>query len=192
MAMIGVFLGSGEVSMLYGRTAELLGQEIAARGHTLVCGASGSGLMGKLIESVLDGGGEVVGILPEDVAFEEIPHGRLKNFRSVKTISDRKKAIRDFSDVVIAFPGGLGTLDEFLEAYALKRAGQFNKPVGLLNFNGYYRFLILQIDVLVTEKFAKKKHRELVIKDADPGRLLDSLLAEFALNSRSIRLDNIA
>jgi uncharacterized protein (TIGR00730 family) len=178
MAMIGVFLGSGEVSILYVRAAKLLGQEIAARGHTLVCGANGSGLMGNLIESVLNGGGNVVGILPQGEDIKEIPHPRLENINFVKTISDRKKAIRDISDVVIAFPGGIGTLDEFFEAYALKRAGLFSKPIGLLNLNDFYQFLILQIDVAVNEKFAKAKHRELVIHSSDPVRLLDSLFSD--------------
>lgn len=181
MAMIGVFLGSGDVPRLYIQAAEVLGQEIAVRGHTLVCGANGSGLMGKLIEAVLDRGGDVIGVLPQDI--KEVPHRRLTSIHSVKTIGDRKKAIRDMSDVVIAFPGGIGTLDEFFEAYALKRIGLFNKPIGLLNFNDFYNFLILQVDVLVDEKFAKAKHRELVVHASDSGRLIDVLLPNFdALN----------
>jgi uncharacterized protein (TIGR00730 family) len=183
MAKIGVFLGSGEAISLYFLAAKQLGRSIAESGHTLVCGACGNGLMGALIGSTLDEGGEVVGILSTEVASSEVPHPKLKNVSNVATIAERKRLIRELSDIILVFPGGVGTLDEFFEAFALKRIGLFGKPIGLLNINDFYQPLISQIDKIVNDGFTKEKHRDLIVYASNTDRLLALLVLE--LESRS-------
>lgn len=178
MVKVGVFLGSGAASPIYYQAAELLGRNIAKRGYRLVCGASGNGLMGALIGSTLDEGGEVLGILPTEVSSREVPHHGLKVVWTVVTVAERKRLIRELADIILVFPGGVGTLDEFFEAFALKRMGLFCKPIGLLNFNEFYQSLIFQIDNLVNEGFSKAKHRDLIVYESDHDRLLDLLVLE--------------
>lgn len=178
MAKIGVYLGSLDVSPLYTNAALLLGQEIAARGHVLICGASGSGMMGELIGSAIDAGGVVIGVLPREIASNEIPHPSLTHIHSVPSVSDRKKAIRDLSDIIITLPGGIGTLDEFFETYMLKKSNLYSKPIGLLNIGNFYKHLIAHIDVIVTEGFSKAKHRALFTYSSDVVELLESLLTQ--------------
>lgn len=182
MAKIGVFLGSHNGHQCYTNAVLLLGQEVAARGHVLVCGASGSGTMGSLIESALNAGGAVIGVLPSKVNSNEVPHPDLIQIHKVPTVSDRKKEIRELSDIIITLPGGIGTLDEFFEAYTLKKSNLFNKPIGLLNINGFYNSLIAQIGVIINEGFAKEKHRELFSHSSDATALLDSLLSKIEAN----------
>jgi uncharacterized protein (TIGR00730 family) len=180
MTTIGVFLGSAEGSPKYSQAARLLGKKIAKDTHTLVCGANGGGLMGALISSVLEDGGNVIGILPDEVASSEIPHVGLSQIRRVDTVAERKKIIRQLSDVILVFPGGVGTLDEFFETFALKKAGLFDKPIGLLNFEGFYQPLISQIQSIVDAGFAKLKHTDLVAYSSSSDQLIDLLISQCA------------
>lgn len=191
MASIGIFLGSATGSNQYALAAEKLGRYIADSRHSIVCGANGSGLMGVLIDAALKNGGEVVGVLPTEEGTDELTHNGLTKICYVKSISERKKTIREKSDVIFVFPGGIGTLDEFFEAFSLKRSGQFHKPIGLLNSCNFYQPLLIQIQNLVDEGFAKEKHRDLITHHVDPVQLLDHLLSElkdFNSNNGNIKL----
>jgi uncharacterized protein (TIGR00730 family) len=181
MAKIGIFLGSSTPSEKYSQAVKKLGRHIAQQGHSVICGANGSGLMEDLIGSILSNDGEILGILPADDCSDEIPHEDLTKILSAISISERKKIIRDQSDVILVCPGGLGTLDEFFETLALKRLGKYCKPIGLLNIDSFYDPILIQIENLISEGFAKVKHNDFFITDSDPIKLVYLLLSEMHL-----------
>lgn len=109
---------------------------------TLVCGGSRKGLMGVMIDTFINKGGIVEGVMPEFMKELEFYHPDLNSITFVQTMSERKKLMRQDTDAVVALPGGLGTLEEFLETYTLKRLGLYAGDVILLNVYGFFEPLL--------------------------------------------------
>jgi len=152
--------------------ADKLGKEIASRGLGLVYGASNLGLMGAVAKSALDGGSQVIGIMPK--VFEgRVQHPNLTELIITETMHQRKAKMFELSDGFLALPGGFGTFEEILEMLTWSQIGYSSKPCGFLNVNGYYDELIKFFDKSVEMRFVKSEHRKAIIVDTDPKKILD-------------------
>ncbi len=112
----------------YLAAAEALGEEMLNRNFDLVYGGAGVGLMGRIADTVLAGGGNVVGVMPTTLVDREVAHPGLSDLRIVKSMHERKALMADLADAFVAMPGGLGTVEELLEALTLAQLGMHRKP----------------------------------------------------------------
>ena len=148
---------------------------LARRGLGLVYGGGNIGLMGELADSMLQAGGEVIGVIPRALMEKEVGHRGLTALHIVETMHQRKALMNELSDGFIALPGGFGTLDEFFEILTWAQLGIHGKACGLLNVAGYYDNLLRMLDHAVAEKFLRPGHRELVLAEAEVEALLQRL-----------------
>jgi len=178
MKSICVYCGSAnQASREYFRAAQQMGETLAQGGLTLVYGGGKTGLMGALADSVLDKGGEVIGVITESMNTPELAHTRLACLDVTATIHQRKRRMYELADGYIALPGGYGTLDELFETLTWAQIGEHSKPVGLLNVNGYYDALLAMLDRALEEKFLFPEHRRALLCDSQPEALLEAMKA---------------
>lgn len=171
---ICVFCGSSEGAQPeYLQAATRLGEALVARGLGLVYGGANVGTMGQLANTVLSGGGEVIGVIPEGLVKKEVAYRRLQDLRVVQTMHERKSLMNELSDGFISLPGGLGTFEEFFEALAWGQLGIHTKPSGVVNVKNYYGKLLEFLDHAVTESFMQAEHRDMLLVHEDPSALLD-------------------
>jgi uncharacterized protein (TIGR00730 family) len=171
-----VFAGSGVGRRgEYREAAEALGTELAERGIGLVYGGSSAGLMGATADAALAAGGEVIGVIPEALLALEKFHRGLTELHVVASMHERKAMMAELADALLALPGGIGTLEELLEAATWTKLGLHSKPCGVLNVAGYYDPLAAMLDAAVAEDFMGVGDREIVIFAAAPATLLDRL-----------------
>jgi uncharacterized protein (TIGR00730 family) len=164
----------------YADSARTLGRLLAERGHGLVYGGGDVGLMGIVADAVLAAGGPVVGVIPQALVQREVGHQHLTEQHVVPDMHTRKRLMAERADAFIALPGGIGTLEELYEVWTWRQLGYHDKPVGLLNVDGYYDDLLRFMDRCVSEGFLDALQRAMPCVDTDPGRLLDRVLAEAA------------
>lgn len=173
MNKICVFCGSRPGLLPeYAEAAAELGRILAAMEMGLVYGGGGIGLMRIIAESVLDAGGHVTGIIPRALAEKEIALTRLDDLRIVSSMHERKALMAELSDGFIALPGGIGTIEEFVEVLTWAQLGIHHKPCGLLNISGYYDQLLAFFDHMADHGFISRESLEMVLVDDDPERLL--------------------
>jgi uncharacterized protein (TIGR00730 family) len=178
MKRVCVFCGSNAgIRSEYGIAAQELATVLARRGLGLVYGGGKVGLMGLLADSMLEVGGEVIGVIPQSLVAKEVAHHGVSELRVVDTMHQRKALMNDLSDAFIALPGGFGTLEEFFEILTWSQLGIHGKPSGLLNVSGYYDSLLAMLDHAVGERFLRPAHRELVIADIDADALVQRLVS---------------
>ena len=176
MKRICVFCGSSAESQSeYRACAAQLGAELTRRKIGLVYGGGNVGLMGAIADSVLEAGGEVIGVIPEHLMTREIGHNRLTKLHIVHSMHERKALMADLSDAFIALPGGFGTLEEFFEVLTWSQLGLHAKPCGIVNVLGYYTPLLATLDHAVQERFLKPQNRALVLARETPAELLQAL-----------------
>ena len=174
MGRICVFCGSSPGrSPAYTEAAVELGQTLVARGLGLVYGGASVGLMGKLADTVLEAGGEVIGVIPDSLLRYEVTHEGLPDLRVVDSMAERKTLMAELSDGFISLPGGTGTLDEMFEMLTWSQLGDHDKPSGLLDVEGFYSHLIAFLDHAVEERFLRPEHRAMLIVDSNANALLD-------------------
>ena len=159
----------------YADVADALGVAIAQRGYGLVYGGAQVGLMGIVADAALRAGGEVIGVIPEALVRKEVVHPHLKDLRIVGSMHERKALMSDLSDAFVALPGGCGTFEEFFEVVTWAQIGLHRKPCALLNVAGFYDPLLALFDHAVSEGFVRPEHREIIVTETDPERLLDLL-----------------
>jgi uncharacterized protein (TIGR00730 family) len=175
---ICVFCGSNAGARPeYAGAARAMGRALLERGIGLVYGGGNVGLMGIVADTVLAGGGEVIGVIPEALMAREVGHDALTELHVVRTMHERKAMMADRADGFVALPGGFGTLEEFFEVLTWSQLGVHPKPCGLLNVAGYYDPLLALVDRGVEEGFIPPRHRALVIEETDPARLIDRFAA---------------
>ena len=178
MKRVCVFCGSSTgVRPVYVESARAMGKALLRKGIGLVYGGGGRGLMGILADSVLEGGGEVIGVIPEAMAAKEVAHHGVTELRTVHSMHERKAMMADLSDAFVAMPGGFGTFEEFCEIITWAQLGLHRKPCGILNVEGYYRPLLELFDRAEAQGFISTANRRLVLEEAHPDRLLDLLAA---------------
>ncbi|MBK8490814.1 MAG: TIGR00730 family Rossman fold protein [Saprospirales bacterium] len=178
MQSIAVFCGSssGKDPRLKELAADL-GRNFAKRGITLVYGAGNIGLMGIMADAALEAGGKVVGAIPFFMKEKEVCHTDLTELFTVESMHERKHTMAEKADAFITLPGGFGTLDELFEILTWKQIQLHFKPVGLLNWNGYYDHLLAHIDKMIEAGFLKEVNRNLLTVAND----LDTLLYEMEM-----------
>jgi len=173
MQAVCVFCGSNiGAGTFYADAARRLGAAIAERNLTLVYGGAAVGLMGILADAALESGGKVVGIIPTALVEREIAHNGLTEQHHVKSMHERKAMMADRSDAFLALPGGAGTLEETFESWTWAQLGHHQKPVGLLNVDGFFDALLKFLDHQVSEGFIRQEHRDMLIVESDPFEIL--------------------
>ncbi len=171
---ICVFTGSRHGARSeYAEAARRLGRELVARGYGLVYGGGKVGLMTVIADTVLELKGHVTGVIPSSLVSKEVAHLGLTALRVVDSMHERKALMAELSDGFIAMPGGIGTMEELFEVISWAQLGLHEKPCALLNVMGYYDPLLRFLDHGVEQDFIKPKHRELLLEESDPARLLD-------------------
>ncbi|MBQ18044.1 MAG: TIGR00730 family Rossman fold protein [Planctomycetaceae bacterium] len=157
--------------------AETIGRELVSRQVGLVYGGGGIGLMGVLSDAVLEAGGDVIGVIPEGLAIDEVMHQGVADMRVVSDMHRRKALMHDLSDAYLALPGGVGTYEELFEVLAWRQLRIHNKPIGLLDTRGYFQPFLETIERAVEDGFLNRRNRELFVVSDDPAMLLDELMA---------------
>lgn len=174
MNHLAVFCGSSNgASDAYKHSAIELGKEMVRRGITLVYGGSSVGIMGALADTVLQEGGQVIGVIPQVLVDREISHEGLTELHVVNTMHERKFKMAELADGFLALPGGPGTLEEFFEAFTWAQIGIHQKPVGLLNVNHYYDPMISLFGHMVKEQFLHPQYQSMAVVESDVTVLLD-------------------
>jgi len=174
MKRVCVYCGSSAGRLpRYREAARALGHEIAARGLGLVYGGAGIGVMGAVADAVLSRGGEVIGVIPHNLATKEVAHAGLSELLVVASMHERKARMEGLSDGFIALPGGWGTFEEIFEMLTWAQLGMHEKPCGLLNVAGYYDHLFTFLEHAVAENFVRTEHQPMMIMEQDPVSLLD-------------------
>jgi hypothetical protein len=130
-------------------------------------------MMGQLANAALEAGGEVIGVIPEQLVAKEVAFTGLKHLHIVGSMHERKARMAELSEGFIALPGGLGTFEEFLEALTWAQLSIHHKPCGLLNVCSYYDKLIAFLDHAIGQQFVKAEYRAMVLVDEDPEGLLE-------------------
>lgn len=161
-----VFCGSGlGTNTLFSECVIDLGKYLAVNKYKLVYGGANVGLMGVLADSVLENGGEVVGIMPKHLVDKEVAHLNLPELFMTDTMQERKQLMIEKSDAFISLPGGFGTFDELFEVLTLNQLGIIHKPCAIYNVNGYFDNFLSQLDVCVKEKLLRQEHADMLITD---------------------------
>jgi len=164
--------GQGE---RYLEAARALGTALAARGHGLVYGGARVGLMGALADAALAGGAEVHGVIPRGLVDLEVAHAGLTSLEVVDSLHERKARMDARSQAFVALPGGHGTLEELFEALTWLQLAIHDKPVGLLDVDGFYAPLVAHLDRCVGEGFLKPEHRALLLHTHTVEDCLDTV-----------------
>lgn len=173
-----VFCGSTSgTNPAYATAARELGAALAARGLALVYGGGRVGLMGQVASATLAAGGTVVGVIPHALALKEVAQDDCTELIVVDTMHERKAKMADRAGAFVALPGGFGTCDELFEILTWAQLGIHQKPVALLNVNGFFTPLLAWLDHVVSEGLLKAKHRELLLVREGVPELLDALTA---------------
>ncbi|MGI4022503.1 MAG: TIGR00730 family Rossman fold protein [Janthinobacterium lividum] len=163
------FNGDERVKTAINQLAEVM----VNRNISLVFGGGKVGIMGLIADAVLQRGGKAIGVIPQFLMDKEVGHIGLTEMHIVENMHQRKQLMNELCDGIITLPGGFGTLEEFFEVLTWLQLGLHNKPIGLLNINGFYDFLLKQMDVMVEQKFLKPANRKLVLTSSQPEELVN-------------------
>ncbi|MDQ0838913.1 LOG family protein [Sphingomonas faeni] len=176
MKRLAVYCGSATpADPTYIEGARALGLTFAERGIGLVYGGGRTGLMGAIADGALEGGGEVIGVIPQALVDAEVAHRGLTELHVVQGMHQRKQMFTDLSDGFVTIPGGTGTMDELWEALSWAQLGYHADPVGLLNTAGYYDHLIAFWEKMGEVGFLRPQHRDLLIVADTLDVLLDRM-----------------
>ena len=165
MNSIAIFCGSSlGANQHFADIAKLTGETIAKQGKTLVYGGGRSGLMGLVADSALAKGGQVIGVIPQNLVDAELAHPHLTELYTVKDMHERKTKMSELSDGFIALPGGPGTWEEIFEQWTWAQLGIHLKPCAFLNVDGFYDELFKFIQISTSKGFTKARFTETLIK----------------------------
>ncbi|AQX02853.1 LOG family protein [Elizabethkingia anophelis] len=173
---ITVFCGSSfGTEAVYEKQAYELGKILAQNTIGLVYGGANVGLMGAVADGVIENGGEAIGVLPHFLEGKEIAHENLTELILVDTMHERKTKMNELSDGVITLPGGYGTLEEFFEMLTWAQLGLHQKPIGILNINGFYDELLAFVQTMVNKGFLKSVNQDMLLVDDSIAGLLNKM-----------------
>lgn len=175
---VGVYCGShlGHQET-YRETAREMGEVLLELGLGLVYGGGNVGLMGVIADTMIGGGGEVIGVIPKSLEDREVAHRGLSELIVVDGMHVRKRTIYELMDAAVAMPGGIGTFDELFETLTWNQLEIHYKPTGLLNAGGYFDPLVAMLDRAVEEGFVRAPMRRAMVVSDSPRRLVDGLMA---------------
>ncbi|MEL7221024.1 MAG: TIGR00730 family Rossman fold protein, partial [Bacteroidota bacterium] len=164
MNSVTVFCGSSSgIDKAFELQARELGQKLALENIELIYGGANVGLMGAVANGALEKSGSVIGVLPRFLASKEIAHNELTQLILVNSMHERKTKMNELCEGVIALPGGFGTLEELFEMLTWGQLGLHEKPIGLLNANGFYDELIKFLDSIVEKGLLKPVNRKMIL-----------------------------
>ena len=164
---------SPDLEQKYYDAAALLGEKMAERGHRLVFGGGEQGLMGACVKALEAHGGEYIGVSPRFFDIPGILHKGSGELIFTDTMDERKNIMEDKADCFVVVPGGVGTFEEFFETFTLKQLGQLNKPIALLDVDGYFDILVDMLDMMIEKGFMKKECADIYGVFDDCDELLD-------------------
>ncbi len=166
---------SYEIDQKYIDAVENLGEIMAKRGHELVFGAGGNGLMGAAARGVTKGEGKIYGVIPSFFRDEEIEaiYDKCDELIYTETMAQRKAKMEDLADAFIIVPGGIGTFEEFFEVLTLKQLGRHTKPIVIYDIDGYYQKLEEFMDFSINKEFIKDNCKTLYGYETDPIGVLE-------------------
>jgi uncharacterized protein (TIGR00730 family) len=178
MNSICIYCGSADgIAEKYLQAARLMGATLAQGGLTLIYGGGKTGLMGALADAALENGAQVIGVITEGFNTLALAHPGLTRLEVTATIHERKRRMYSLADGYIALPGGYGTFDELFETLTWGQIGEHDKPVGLLDVEGYFDPLLQMLDLATREKFIFPEHRRALLCQSDPAALLQAMAA---------------
>lgn len=158
---------------------EKLGHTLAQRGHSLVFGGGGNGLMGAAARGFRDGGAHIIGVIPkffENETIEEICDF-CDELIMPDTMRERKQIMEDNADAFVIVPGGIGTFEEFFEILTLKQLCRHTKPIAIYNIRGYYDSMNAFMEECIAESFIRENCREMYFTTASTDELCDYIEA---------------
>jgi uncharacterized protein (TIGR00730 family) len=168
-----VFCGaSSGGNPIYIQTAKAVGKLLASQNITLVFGGGKIGMMGAVADAVLEQGGKVIGVIPQFLKTKEVAHLDVSELIVVDSMHERKTIMHQLSDAVMVLPGGYGTLDELFEMLTWGQLGLHQKPIGLLNVEGYFDGLIQFVNQMTNERFLKPSYRNMLLHHTNAPDLL--------------------
>ena len=169
-----VFCGSGSGNRIdYADAAQSLGQELLNHNIELIYGGGHIGLMGILADTVMQGGGHVIGIIPGFLAKREIAHNTITELRVVGSMHERKALMAELADGFIAMPGGIGTFEELMEAFTWNQLGIQTKPCAILNTCNYFEHMLAMLDHAVEEQFLRRVHRDMLLISTSAAEIIE-------------------
>jgi len=169
---VAVFMGSSPGTPRHREAAVALAKGLVTRGIGIVYGGAHVGLMGLVADTAMSAGGEVVGVIPRQLVDREIAHRGLTRLVEVGSMHERKAAMADLADAFVALPGGAGTLEELFEVFTWGMLGLHDKPVALLDPDGYYDALGGQLDRMVTDGYLGADQRAALARVRDVDELV--------------------
>ncbi len=176
MPLVAVYcgsrLGNNEV---YEQSARELGRELADNGMGLVYGGASIGLMGAVADEVIQGGAQAVGVIPTFMLKHEIAHEQLTRLHLTDTMHTRKTVMAEYADAFITLPGGLGTLEEIMEIATWRQLYQHEKPMIILNINGFYDRMIEHLKYTADQGFMKQQDLERLVVCNSISEAIDML-----------------
>jgi len=168
-----VYCGSNAGSRpVYTERAQALGTRLAREGLAVVYGGGNVGLMGIVADAALAAGGEVVGVIPEQLVNWEVAHRGVTRLEVVANMHERKARMFDLSDAFVALPGGFGTMDEMFEMLTWRQLGLGDKPCAFLDVDGFYAPLVAMMDRMVAERFLHAEQRNDLWHGEDIGAMI--------------------
>ncbi len=167
---------SSRIDPAYIKAAGELGTVFASEGVHAVFGGGGIGLMGVFADAMMAGGGSVTGVIPGFMMDEGWGHSGVSDMVVTPDMSERKKTIFAMSDAAVALPGGVGTLEELTEVITLKQLGQFNKPIIIMNVNGFYDHLIEFFEQMYRGNFIRLEHKDIWQIVTTAGEVLPAIV----------------
>lgn len=171
-----VYCGSSSrVDQIYKDAAVVIGSDIAAAGWGVVYGGGRVGLMGLVADSALENGANVTGIIPEHIQAREVEHNDISELIVVDDMHTRKQMMVDKSQAFVILPGGLGTLDEFFELMTWKQLGLHDKPIVIVNVNGYWTKLLESIDNIANVGFMREEDKSLFVVVDDLSNVVNAI-----------------
>ena len=183
LSSIGVFCASSEgKDPALSAAAHTLGESLARAGKTIVYGGASVGLMGRLADAAMAAGGEVHGVIPRALVDREIAHPGLTRLDIVDSMHERKARMAALSDAFVALPGGLGTLDEFVEIVTWSQLNIHSKPCYLVNLDGYYHYLLAFLRGAVSCGLLRQENYDRIQVVSGVEELLESLVYAKRIN----------
>jgi len=168
----------------FSQLAMQVGEWIGQHGGQLVYGGGRNGLMGTVADATLAAGGRVVGVIPKALVEKEWAHTGCTELHIVDTMHERKQIMAEKADAFLALPGGIGTFEEFFEVWTWRQLGYHNKPIGLLNLNGYYAPMLSFLQGVVTQEFMGPWQMDLIQSHSDYAQLLPLLIQAAGLPTK--------
>lgn len=159
----------------YEAAAVAVGTAVGRRGWRLVYGGGRAGLMGRVADAALAAGAPVLGVIPRSLMEREVGHAGLTELHVVETMHERKLLMAQHSDAFIALPGGIGTFEELFEVWTWRQLGYHDKPVGLLNVDGYYDALLGFMRQTVARGFVSDAQHALLQVHAQADDLMNAI-----------------